>query len=145
MTEAWQLWILWGFAVGIGTGALALVFGAVVANRWFVTHRGLVIGVFSAASSTGQLVFLPTIAHLADGPGWRWAAGLVALFALLLAPLTYWILRDQPSDVGTTPYGAPPDWVPPPPVTATRGPGRAWRSRAGRSAGRSSGPPRTGR
>ena len=65
MTSAWQLWLLWGFAVGIGTGSLALVFGAVVANRWFVTHRGVVVGVFSAASSTGQLVFLPAIAHLA--------------------------------------------------------------------------------
>jgi MFS family permease len=123
MTSAWQLWLLWGFAVGIGTGALALVFGAIVANRWFVSHRGLVIGVFSAASSTGQLVFLPTIAHLADGPGWRWAAGLVSVFALLLAPLVYWVVRDQPSDVGTTPYGAPADWTPPP-VTAGRGAAR---------------------
>ena len=73
MTSPWQLWLLWGFAIGIGTGSLALVFGAVVANRWFVKHRGVVIGVFSAASSTGQLVFLPAIANLAEGPGWRWA------------------------------------------------------------------------
>ena len=93
MTSPWQLWLLWGFAVGIGTGALALVFGAIVANRWFVRHRGLVVGVFSAASSTGQLVFLPVIARLADGPGWRWAAGLVAAFALALVPLVLWLLR----------------------------------------------------
>src|SRR6478609_5920901 len=111
MTSAWQLWLLWGFAVGIGTGSLALVFGAIVANRWFVTHRGVVVGVFSAASSTGQLVFLPTIAHLADGPGWRWAAGLVAAFALLLAPLVAWVVRDQPADVGTTPYDTPAGWT----------------------------------
>ena len=114
MTQAWQLWLLWGFAVGIGTGALALVFGAIVANRWFVAHRGLVIGVFSAASSTGQLVFLPLIARLADGPGWRWAAGLVALFALVLVPLVWLVMRDSPSDIGETPYGAPADWTPPP-------------------------------
>ena len=74
MTEAWQLWFLWGVPVGVGTGAMALVFGAIVANRWFVRHRGLVTGVFSAGSSTGQLIFLPLIAQLADGPGWRWAA-----------------------------------------------------------------------
>jgi MFS family permease len=123
MTSAWQLWLLWGFAVGIGTGALALVFGAVVANRWFVRHRGVVVGVFSAASSTGQLVFLPAIAHLAEGPGWRWAAGLVTAFALALVPLVWWILRDQPADVGTTPYGAGPGWVPAP-VTETRGAAR---------------------
>lgn len=112
MTDAWQLWLLWGFAVGIGTGAIALVFGAIVANRWFVRHRGVVVGVFSAASSTGQLVFLPAIAQLAEGPGWRWAAGLVAAFALALAPVVWWVLRDHPGDVGTTAYGAGPDWQP---------------------------------
>ena len=106
MTSPWQLWLLWGFAVGIGTGSLALVFGAIVANRWFVRHRGVVVGVFSAASSTGQLVFLPAIAQLADGPGWRWAAGLVSVFALLLAPLVWLVMRDRPADAGTTPYGA---------------------------------------
>jgi MFS family permease len=86
MTSAWQLWFLWGVPIGLGTGAMALVFGAIVANRWFVRHRGLVTGLFSAASSTGQLIFLPAIAQLAHGPGWRWAAGLVAAFALLLVP-----------------------------------------------------------
>jgi predicted MFS family arabinose efflux permease len=70
-----------------------------------------VIGVFSAASSTGQLVFLPAIAHLAEGPGWRWASGLVAAFAVALVPLAWWLLRDRPSDVGATPYGAPRDYV----------------------------------
>lgn len=119
MTSAWQLWVLWGLAIGIGTGALALVFGAIVANRWFIARRGLVIGIFSAASSTGQLVFLPAIAQLADGPGWRWAAGLVSVFALLLAPLVWWVLRDRPADVGAVPYGAPDDYVAPepPPIT----------------------------
>ena len=33
MTQAWQLWFLWGVPVGVGTGAMALVFGAIVANR----------------------------------------------------------------------------------------------------------------
>jgi predicted MFS family arabinose efflux permease len=108
MTQAWQLWLLWGFAIGVGTGSLALVFGAIVANRWFVRHRGVVIGVFSAASSTGQLVFLPAIAHLADGPGWRWAVGLVAVFALLLVPLVLLVLADSPASVGTTAYGGAP-------------------------------------
>jgi len=112
MTSAWQLWLLWGFAVGIGTGSLALVFGAIVANRWFVRHRGVVIGVFSAASSTGQLVFLPAIARLAEGPGWRVAAALVAGFAVALVPLVWWLLRDRPEDVGTTAYGAAPAATP---------------------------------
>ncbi len=113
MTQAWQLWFLWGVPIGVGTGSLALVFGAIVANRWFEKNRGLVTGFFSAGSATAQLVFLPTIAHLATGPGWRWAAGLVALVALLLAPIVWLVMRDRPADVGLQPYGAGPDYVAP--------------------------------
>lgn len=122
MTSPWQLWLLWGLAVGSGTGAMALVFGAIIANRWFIRHRGVVMGAFGAASSTGQLVFLPMIAQLAAGPGWRWAAGLVAAFALALVPLVWVVLRDGPADIGGTPYGAPDDWQPPPPPAAHESP-----------------------
>ncbi|MBM6399884.1 MFS transporter [Phycicoccus sonneratiae] len=106
MTAAWQLWLLWGVLIGIGTGAMALVLGAVVANRWFETHRGLVTGLFSAANATGQLVFLPVIARAADGPGWRWAAGIVAVLALLVAVLVAIGLVDHPRERGLLPYGA---------------------------------------
>jgi sugar phosphate permease len=124
MTQPWQLWLLWGFPIGIGTGAIALVFGAIVANRWFVRHRGLVIGFFSAASSTGQLVFLPSIARLADGPGWRWALGLIGVFALLLVPFVALTLRDRPSDVGQVPLGAPEGYAEPPADPAAPGAAR---------------------
>jgi MFS family permease len=114
MTEPWQLWLLWGVAIGVGTGCLALVFGAVVANRWFVRHRGLVMGFFSAASAAGQLAFLPLVVRLAEGPGWRYGAGLVTVGALALIPLVWLVLRDSPYDVGTAPYGAAADWRPSP-------------------------------
>lgn len=107
MTAAWQLWLLWGVAIGIGTGAMALVLGAIVANRWFVeARRGLVTGIFSAAGAAGQLVFLPGIAALATGPGWRWAALVVTVAAVLLVPLVLLVVRDRPSDLGLQPYGA---------------------------------------
>lgn len=109
MTAAWQLWLLWGVAVGVGTGAMALVLGSLVANRWFVeSRRGLVTGVFSAAGAAGQLVFLPGIAALATGPGWRYAALVVTAAALLLVPLVLIVVRDWPCDVGLRPLGADP-------------------------------------
>ncbi|MFV0459685.1 MAG: MFS transporter [Actinomycetales bacterium] len=108
MTSAWQLWVLWGFCVGIGTGAMALVFGAIVANRWFEVRRGLVTGIFSAANAAGQLVFLPLIAATAENVGWRWAAGIVAVLAYVMVPLVLWLLTDSPADVGLAPYGAQP-------------------------------------
>lgn len=105
MTSPWQLWVLWGGVIGIGTGCMALVFGAIVANRWFVARRGLVTGVFSAANATGQLVFLPAIAWTATHQGWRWAAMIVAVLSLVVAVLVGLFLVDRPSDRGMAPYG----------------------------------------
>lgn len=122
MTSTWQLWLFWGFLVGIGSGSVALVFGAIVASRWFVRRRGVVMGVFSAASAAGQLVFLPVIAHLAEHHSWRQAAALVAVAALVLCPVVWLVMRDSPQELGLTPYGAPADWTPPRPPVRTRGP-----------------------
>ncbi len=106
MTAAWQLWVLWGFVIGIGTGSMALVFGAIVANRWFVARRGLVMGVFSAANATGQLIFLPAIAWAATQHGWRAAALVVAGLALVVSVLVGTLMADRPSAKGLLPLGA---------------------------------------
>jgi MFS family permease len=116
MTQTWQLVLFWGVFLGVGAGCLALVLGSVVANRWFVHRRGLVTGVFSAGSATGQLLFLPTLARLASEDGWRSASLLLAAVALAIVPVVLLVLRDRPSDVGQLPYGAPADWREPPPL-----------------------------
>ena len=66
MTQVWQLILLWGVVVGIGTGLTAMVLAATVATRWFTTRRGLVMGLLAASTATGQLVFLPLIAEITD-------------------------------------------------------------------------------
>src|SRR6201999_3881294 len=75
MTQVWQLILLWGFVVGFGTGMTALVLGATVATRWFSARRGLVVGILTASSATGQLVFLPVLASLTELYSWRIAMG----------------------------------------------------------------------
>jgi MFS family permease len=109
----WQLIATWGVIVGVGTGSMALVFAATVANRWFVAKRGLVTGVLTAASATGQLIFLPGLSHLALTYGWKSVSITVATFALIVIPFIYLFLRDSPSDLGLLPYGAAADWQPP--------------------------------
>lgn len=105
MTASWQLVILWGLLVGLGVGATALVFGALIANRWFQHRRGLVMGVFGAAWATGQLVFLPLITQTIHSFGWRTASLMIAVLSGLLIPLVWWVIRDRPSDMGLRPYG----------------------------------------
>ncbi|MCX2970986.1 MULTISPECIES: MFS transporter [Streptomyces] len=106
MTSPWQLTLYWGLLVGIGCGAVAMGFAAVVAGRWFRARRGLVTGVLTAAGVFGQFVFLPVLSWGVERYAWRPTTITVALVALALAPLAWWLLRDHPADVGLRPYGA---------------------------------------
>jgi MFS family permease len=113
MNAPWQLMALWGFVVGASTGSLALVFAATVANRWFVEKRGIVIGVLTASSATGQLIFLPGLSHIAEMNGWKSVSLTITCVALVLIPLVWLFLKERPQDVGVLPYGAPADWSAP--------------------------------
>jgi MFS family permease len=113
MTKPWHLIGLWGVVVGIGTGSMALVFAATIANRWFVAKRGLVVGILTAATATGQLIFLPGLSSLATNVGWKSVSITVACGAFLMVPLIFIFLKERPSSAGVSPFGAPIDWVEP--------------------------------
>jgi len=108
VNQSWQILLTWGLLIGLGTGSMALVFAATIANTWFTKSRGLVIGILTAGSAAGQLVFLPFIAMLAQDPGWRQASLLIAAGALAVVPLVLKFLKNSPADVGVLPYGAAP-------------------------------------
>jgi len=104
--EIWQLTLLFGLLSGLGTGLVASVLGPTVATRWFVKDRGLVVGIFGASNSAGQLVFFPLLTGLAIAVGWRTGAVILgALSLLLLVPAALW-LKDDPADVGVRARGA---------------------------------------
>ena len=118
MTQVWQLMLLWGVVIGIGTGMTALVLGATVATRWFTARRGLVLGILTASVATGQLVFLPLLASVTEKMGWRVALSLVCVMLALAAFAVLLVMRDRPTDVGLRPFGdqgAEP--LPPPPAS----------------------------
>jgi len=109
MTRPWQLVLLWGVVVGIGSGSTALVLGATVVARWFAARRGLVMGLLTASTATGQLIFLPVLASLAENYGWRSVSLTVAGFAVALFPVVALVMRDRPEDIGLSRYGAAAD------------------------------------
>ena len=100
MTQVWQLMLLWGVVIGLGTGMTALVLGATIAARWFAARRGLVVGILTASVATGQLAFLPLLASLTDHYGWRIALALVCVMLGVAAFAVLMVMRDRPSDVG---------------------------------------------
>ncbi len=106
MTQFWHLVLLWGVMLGVGSGMTALVLSAVVSNRWFETRRGLVVGLLTASSATGQLIFLPVGAWLVEQFGWRMAVLPVLVACGLVALAVFLMMRNRPSDVGLAPFGA---------------------------------------
>ncbi|MEN9906621.1 MAG: hypothetical protein RL475_819 [Actinomycetota bacterium] len=121
MTQPWHLWALWGIGVGVGTGSMALVFAATIANRWFVARKGIVIGALTAATASGQLVFLPMLSHFAITYGWKSVSLTVGAAAALVIPFIYFFLKEKPELLGMTPYGAPDNWQPPAPNELSAG------------------------
>jgi MFS family permease len=119
MTQLWQLILLWGILLGIGTGLTAIVLAATVATRWFTQRRGLVVGLLSASSATGQLLFLPLVAGLTEHLGWRVALIVVCGFLALAASVVLFLMRDRPSDLDLPTYGE--TAVTPPPAAAAEG------------------------
>jgi MFS family permease len=105
MTQVWHLVALWGVVIGIGTGMTALVLGATVATRWFTERRGLVIGILTASTATGQLVFLPLLAKITDQYGWRVGLALMCVLLGVSALAVTLLMRDRPGDIGLPPYG----------------------------------------
>jgi MFS family permease len=121
MTHIWQLVLLWGVLVGVGTGLTALVLAATVATRWFNSRRGLIVGLLTASSATGQLIFLPLLAAVATRVGWRSALLIICAVLAVAAAFAYTFLRDRPSDLGLQPHGESDsngDAAPPPAAAA---------------------------
>jgi len=112
MTRPWHLYLLWGLVVGTGAGCMATVFASSVASRWFVARRGVVTGVLTAATASGQLVFLPLLTSLAETHGWRTVGAVVGCATAAVVPVVFFLMRDTPADVGLLPYGAPDDFEP---------------------------------
>src|SRR5262249_40032282 len=105
MRYPWQLILMWGFLVGAGTGFLATVLAATVASRWFTARRGLVVGILSGGSATGQLLFLPIMANVTAAYGWRTTVLAIACVAGGVLPIVALLMGDRPTDVGLMPYG----------------------------------------
>src|SRR6202142_2245311 len=105
MTKVWQLMLLWGVMIGLGTGMTALVLGATIATRWFAARRGLVVGILTASVATGQLGFLPLLAAITERMGWRVALGLICVMLGVAASAVLLLMRDRPGDVGLRPFG----------------------------------------
>ena len=125
IAQSWQLFFTWGLLVGVGASAGAVGMAAAVANRWFVSHRGLAMGLLSSANAAGQLIFLPILGRLSQSYGWQSVSITVSLSIAVLIPLAALLLPESPAAIGLAPLGSTSE--PPSPVQR-RQPVRRWQS-----------------
>jgi predicted MFS family arabinose efflux permease len=108
MRAHWQLVLTWGVLSGLGSGCVTVVLGATIVNRWFSRQRGLMMGLLTASTATGTLLFIPLLARLASVAGWQAVVLAVATACLLVIPIAALLLPEQPEDLGLTRYGSTP-------------------------------------
>ena len=104
--NVYALIALYGVVVSFASGALSGGPPSVVAARWFRKSRGRALSTLASGGSVGGLVFVPFLTYLLIWTDWRtsWLiAGVIVLF--LGAPVVYFVVRDDPRDVGESPDG----------------------------------------
>lgn len=102
----WEFYVA-GAVIGVTLAFLLYLSFPTLINRWFRTRVGFLIGVCSAASGIGGVIFNPIGGAIITVWGWRWGYIVFgAIILLIVTPLLGILLRDYPSDKGLQPYGA---------------------------------------
>jgi OFA family oxalate/formate antiporter-like MFS transporter len=105
ITEIWHLYALYGGLMAIGMGAAWAPLVSTI-SRWFVTRRGLAVGIGSLGGGTGIFFVAPLADSLIQQVGWREAylwLGVVSGGLIVAAAL---FLDRDPSAKGMAAYGA---------------------------------------
>ena len=95
-----------GVVMGITLAFLLYLSFPILVNAWFRTKVGLMIGICSAASGIGGMLFNPMGGAIISTWGWR-AAYLTfgGMILLIVTPLIGLLLRNRPEEKGLEPYG----------------------------------------
>lgn len=101
----WQFYIA-GVIFGITLAFLLYLGFPTLINRWFKTRMGLFLGICSAGSGIGGVLFNPLAGYLITEYGWRTTYMLFGFFILIvIVPILACLLRDYPQDKGIEAFG----------------------------------------
>lgn len=105
MNQSWQIIIIWGIIIGLGSSLFLTTLNPYVVNHWFKEKQGLVTGILTASIAMGQLVLLPVLATIIDKYSWKWAMGLILLLNVVIFIIILLFMKNSPKDIGLLPYG----------------------------------------
>jgi MFS family permease len=105
--QLWHVYLAAGVLMAVGAGGLGMATGSVVATRWFDSKRGLAIGLVAGGMSAGQLLIIPLATMLTVTLSWRVSTTSLGIGLLLVVlPIAFFLVRDDPAEAGLRPYGA---------------------------------------
>ncbi len=91
--------------MGLCFSATNIVVIVVLLSNWFVTRRGIALGLALAGTSLGS-AFLPQLsAWLIGQMHWRDAIQVLGYLPIALIPVLYFLVRERPADLGVQPLG----------------------------------------
>jgi OFA family oxalate/formate antiporter-like MFS transporter len=101
--SVWQLYLLFGIA-GVGRSAVFVVCTAAAA-RWFVSRRGLAVGITACGVGFGLLVIPPMSEYVVRTRGWQAAFVFLGVLALVINMIAGIFIRNKPEDLGLRALG----------------------------------------
>jgi MFS family permease len=93
--------------LSIAIGGSSLTTTAALLAKWFHRHRATAVSLNAAGASVGGLVLVPLTVYLIHLVGWRLAWVVLGLLLLLVVPLAWALLKDDPAELGLLPDGDP--------------------------------------
>lgn len=106
MNAVWQFYVA-AIALGVSVAFQLYMSFPTLVNRWLHVKVGLMMGICTAASGIGGMLFSPLIAWLITDFGWRMAYAACGLLIIcVVSPVLALLLRSHPADKGLLPYGA---------------------------------------
>lgn len=103
--ELWQFYLVGALQGFFAMGACTIPVTVLITN-WFEKNRGLMISIAMTGISLGGTFLSPLLAWAIGQYGWRKSYFLLGIVSLLvLIPISAFVVRRSPEDVGLLPYG----------------------------------------
>ena len=103
LLQLYFIFAVLSIGVTLGTGPILTK----IVSQWFVTRRGLILGLVSGAGSFGAMILVPATSVFLVVFSWREAYLFLGLLLILIVlPTGILLIRNRPQDMGLQPYGA---------------------------------------
>ncbi|MBY0122904.1 MFS transporter [Bacillus sp. S/N-304-OC-R1] len=99
--------LIFAVPMGMALAGGGLIPVSVLITNWFNAKRGLSLGIALSGTGFGAMIMSPIVTWMITAHGWRTAYLMIGiLIAVVIIPLTLFVIKLSPADKGLLPLGA---------------------------------------